>query len=462
MKKGTAAILVTIVCIVLLSFSACQKLKVSNIKANHHFKNANGMYQEEKYKNAIDAYKKALDLNPELRIAYLYLGASYSALYKAGLPLPEDDESFDKKNEENSELKSKIEENKTFIDEFVKNKQIMDRIKEWDQKKTDLKEAEGVLENLPGYNNHKNMVTENRVAEKQYADNEKFIQEVEAKKDSDITEYGQMQDKKDLNETLKTTIETNKIDIELFVKKQEYIDALKNIDSLKEEIAQQEASLKQEEGFNDYTIKVRENLEHERKIRANTAYTSKLVSNVEYGKYAVEYLLKAREEAPENDKIINALGEIYDKLANFEEAEKYYKMILEKTKDDPKAYYTLANFYSKYQKYVQAADMYKQRIALDPSDPEGYLFYATYLRNRGKFDSAVEVHEKRIATFLDPQILESFKEVDKLNTDLDTVRKKNQYKENVQKNKAIDKKQRNEIVQKINLLLAIKHTWWKS
>jgi tetratricopeptide (TPR) repeat protein len=208
MKKFSSAILILFLAAVILTgFSACDKLKMSNLKANKHFKAGNKFYTEEKFKKAIGEYEAALQLNPELKAAFYYLGSSYMMVYKPG-------------------------------DDSEKNK--------------------------------------------------------------------------------------------------------------------------------------------------------------EYGSKAIENLTKALEMDPENKNIIQSLGDINDKLRNFEEAEKYYTQVQKFTPDDPLSYYTLAGFYNSNGKYDKAIEMYEKRIALNPSDPEGYLYLADFFQQKRKWDDAIKNHELRL------------------------------------------------------------------
>jgi len=69
--------------------SSCQKLNINQLKANHHFSKANNHFTESQYRLAIDEYEKALEYNPELTLAYRFLGESYKNQYKAGDESPE-------------------------------------------------------------------------------------------------------------------------------------------------------------------------------------------------------------------------------------------------------------------------------------------------------------------------------------------------------------------------------------
>jgi len=208
MKKFCSVLLILFVStLIITGFTACDKLKITNLKANKHFKTGNKFYSEEKYKKAIAEYEAALQLNPNLNAAFYYLGSSYIMVYKPG-------------------------------DDSDKNK--------------------------------------------------------------------------------------------------------------------------------------------------------------EYGAKATEYLQKALELDPENKNIIQALGDINDKMRNFELAEKYYLQVQKFTPNDPASYYNLAGFYNNNAKYDKAIEMYEQRIALDPADPEGYLYLADFFQNKRKWDDAIKNHELRI------------------------------------------------------------------
>lgn len=192
---------------IVISFYGCEQLKISNLKANKHFKLANKYFTDEKYKKAIGEYEAALELNPNLKAAFYYLGSSYVSIYKPG-------------------------------DDSEKNKEV--------------------------------------------------------------------------------------------------------------------------------------------------------------GNKATEYLLKASEQNPDNKDIIQALGDINDKMGNFEKAEENYLKIQKFTPNDPDSYYNLAGFYNNNGKDDKAIDQYEQRIALDPSNPEGYLYLAGFYQDKREWDDAIKNHEIRI------------------------------------------------------------------
>ncbi len=80
----------------IFAVSSCQKLNINQLKANRHFSIANGHFTENKYRLAIEEYEKALQYNPELTLAYRFLGESYKNQYKAGDESPENLERADK------------------------------------------------------------------------------------------------------------------------------------------------------------------------------------------------------------------------------------------------------------------------------------------------------------------------------------------------------------------------------
>lgn len=288
MKKNVFAtfVLLSMVLVILFHFAGCDKLKPSNLKGNYYLKQANRYYQEEVYRKAIEAYELALSHNPELKMAYIYLGTSYSQVYR---PMKND----------------------------ARNKRD--------------------------------------------------------------------------------------------------------------------------------------------------------------GEMAEEYLLKAREHEPEREEVIIALGDLYDKMGNFEKAEEYYRMILEKkkseydtikeeTKDSQetteesqkmiseklegviKAYYTLANFYEKNGKPELAEGMYKQRIELDPHDPDGYHYFVGFLQNQRRWEEAILNHEKRLYAMLNPEIIDILEQIDQLQVDTEEVKKTNEFIDTVKKNRRVNAEEKQRLI----------------
>jgi len=270
MKKNASSILLSVLVLVLLfHFSGCDKLKMSNLQANHHLKKANQYYREEQYRNAIKEYQKALEYNPEMKLAYIYLGTSCSQVYRPG----RDDE-----------------------------------------------------------------------ANKQFA-----------------------------------------------------LDG-------------------------------------------------------------IEYLKKAKEYEPDNEKVIVALGDLYDKMGDYDNAKAAYLEILEKKKDDPKSFYTLAQFYSKNGKAEEAEEMYKQRIAMDPKDPDGYDFYVGFLQDQRRWQELIDTHQKRILARMNPETIDVMNEIEQLKLDIKEVENPNQNLDRLEKNKLLDKAQKDQMLAEGREKLAAKPT----
>lgn len=140
---------------------------------------------------------------------------------------------------------------------------------------------------------------------------------------------------------------------------------------------------------------------------------------------ALEALNKSYELYPHNKDVIYSLGDMYDKLRNFDEAEKLYLKILEMEPGNMDNYYVVAEFYKRYaggsQKeegeeeaegktpFEKAEEMYLRRIEADPENPQGYSYAARFyelLEPVPDFDKGNFFHEKRIK--LQPESAEAY------------------------------------------------------
>lgn len=136
--------------------------------------------------------------------------------------------------------------------------------------------------------------------------------------------------------------------------------------------------------------------------------------NLERANKAVDFLTKAYEMNPSSKEIIYSLGDMYDKLKRFEDAEKLYLRILELEPGNMNNYYVVAEFYKRYASEKQelrakAESMYFRRIEADPENPQGYAYLANYYENIQpipEFDKANDCWEKRIV--LDPDNAEAY------------------------------------------------------
>ncbi|NIO49969.1 MAG: tetratricopeptide repeat protein [Candidatus Aminicenantes bacterium] len=148
--------------------------------------------------------------------------------------------------------------------------------------------------------------------------------------------------------------------------------------------------------------------------------------NNERADKALEALRRAYEIDPYDKDVIYSLGDMYDRLRNFEEAEKLYLRILELEPTNMENYYVVAGFYKKYvpvratgssdqqaggetegaeegmTPFQKAEEMYLRRIELDPENPEGYAYAAQFYEDLRPpdFDKAYKFHVYR--TKLEP------------------------------------------------------------
>ncbi|MFQ5722684.1 MAG: tetratricopeptide repeat protein, partial [Candidatus Aminicenantales bacterium] len=107
------------------------------------------------------------------------------------------------------------------------------------------------------------------------------------------------------------------------------------------------------------------------------------LDNQEKAEKALEALTKAYEFDPTNKEVIHSLGDMYDMMRNFEEAEKFFLKILEMEPTNMENYYVLAGFYKRYagereELKAKAESMYLRRIELDPENPQGYAYVAQF------------------------------------------------------------------------------------
>ncbi|MFQ6108192.1 MAG: tetratricopeptide repeat protein [Candidatus Aminicenantales bacterium] len=130
--------------------------------------------------------------------------------------------------------------------------------------------------------------------------------------------------------------------------------------------------------------------------------------NMEKAEKALEALNKAYEIDPENKEIIHSLGNMYDLMRNFEEAERYFLKILDMEPTNMNNYYVVAGFYKRYsgeneELKAKAEQMYLRRIELDPENPKGYAYIAQYYNEMlpiPEFDKAYEFYQHQ--TKLEP------------------------------------------------------------
>jgi tetratricopeptide (TPR) repeat protein len=97
MSRNKMIFILPILIVTVMFFApSCKKLNVNQLRANHHFSKANNHFTESQYRLAIEEYERALEYNPELTLAYRFLGESYKNQYRAGDESPENMERANK------------------------------------------------------------------------------------------------------------------------------------------------------------------------------------------------------------------------------------------------------------------------------------------------------------------------------------------------------------------------------
>lgn len=143
--------------------------------------------------------------------------------------------------------------------------------------------------------------------------------------------------------------------------------------------------------------------------------------NLEIASKALEILNRAFEIDPTNKDIIHSLGDMYDKMRDFEKAEELFLKILEMEPTNMGNFYVVAEFYRRYSggetdvndgsktPFQKAEEMYLRRIEKDPENEQGYAYIAQFYGNLTPipdFDKANYYHRKRIE--LDPENAEAW------------------------------------------------------
>jgi tetratricopeptide (TPR) repeat protein len=77
-----AARLAVVVLALAVAGAACGRYSINNIRSLKAFQDANKLYMKTDYPAAIERYKDAINLNPDLGFAYFFLGNSYDQMYK--------------------------------------------------------------------------------------------------------------------------------------------------------------------------------------------------------------------------------------------------------------------------------------------------------------------------------------------------------------------------------------------
>jgi tetratricopeptide (TPR) repeat protein len=108
--------------------------------------------------------------------------------------------------------------------------------------------------------------------------------------------------------------------------------------------------------------------------------------NMERANKAIENLNTALEKEPTNIQIVHSLGDMYDRMQRFEDAESMFLRVLDLDPTNMENYYVVAGFYNRYagedeEIRKKAEEMYLRRIELDPQSHQGYAYAAQFYDN---------------------------------------------------------------------------------
>jgi tetratricopeptide (TPR) repeat protein len=135
--------------------------------------------------------------------------------------------------------------------------------------------------------------------------------------------------------------------------------------------------------------------------------------NLEKAEKAIENLSVALEKEPSNIQIVHSLGDMYDRMQRFEDAERMFLRVLELDPTNMENYYVVAGFYNRYageneEVKKKAEEMYLRRIELDPQNPQGYAYAAQFYDNFRPipdFDKAYAMHNKILSVNPDDALI---------------------------------------------------------
>lgn len=394
MKKNVFAtfVLLSMVLVILFHFTGCEKLNVSNLRGNYYLKQANRYYQDEVYRRAIEAYENAIKEyekiskdNPNLKLINIYLGTSYSQVYR---PMKQD-----KRNEDDfrnaalylGKAMAHIQEN-----DYKRGEQIWAQI----LRKYDLTLTDEDLEQ--------------RIGEIYSTDPESFLKELGSgdtapDKDTFLKALGSNDLVLDKDAMSRLFPEVENLEM-IRIKKPK----IEGYEPKREEVIVALGDLYDKGGIFEKAEEYYQMILEKKKREFDTL----------------------KEEAKDSQ----------------ETTEESQKMISEKMEGVIKAYYTLANFYEKNGKTELAEGMYKQRIELDPKDPEGYHYFVGFLQNQRRWEEAITNHEKRLYAMLNPDIIDILHEIDQLQVDTEEVKKANEFIETVKKNRRVSAEEKQRLI----------------
>lgn len=475
MKKNWYLLgILSLAVIVLFSVTGCKNLKVDNLKANRYFKQANSMYENEQFEEAAQYYKEGLDLNPDAKNYYIYLGTSCSMAYQPGVLPPEQNTRYQNVEQTNQQLGMEIEEAKNFVSSFESQEEfnvLLTQKAELEQKIQEAREALQMvtvrfdeLDREIDYNKYTDFKQDLDTAQRRLKDNEAFFaqleQEEETPKEDEEKTLAEIQEEWELRREIerrqnqlekdRDIIQEDRFFVERFEQDPDFIEAKNTLAGYQTELTALEAELKAIPEYDLYLQK-KDEIEYKTKeIEYNNNYKEEVVQNEELRLMAVEYLHKALEEAVEGsekrEKILTALSDLYSKMIvldgedeeYFKKAEEYRMKLLEKDPDDLNNYYVMAEFYRSHRKIDKVIETYHARIEQDPNDPEVYSRFSQFLGEARRWDKCIEMAKRRIYSLLNPdEIIPLTLQIDKNEAMREEAGKAQQYIDNIRKQRVL-------------------------
>lgn len=113
-------------------------------------------------------------------------------------------------------------------------------------------------------------------------------------------------------------------------------------------------------------------------------------------KDVIKFGIDLINEKQKDTQLIYILGLASINLQNFEEAEKYFQILLS-IKKVPEIYYTFGNIQKKLKKYENAISSYENAISLNPNFSEAYNNLGNTKKLVNKRDEAIKLYHKAIS-----------------------------------------------------------------
>jgi tetratricopeptide (TPR) repeat protein len=439
MRKTVYAYLaICAVLLMLINGAACSKLSPDHIKANDHLSKGNENYTKELYKKAIMEYEEALQINPDLKKLYIYIGLAGSTAYKPAVPRPEEDATYGERKAQLEQIEMVVSASQAVVDSFESNEDVKVKLAEIAALETELNQKNTELEAIDGFNAYQRAARDvnslNRKIEYDRSQIEKKKAD-EGLKDNDPVIVALQSD---ITTSEAKIIEYGAVAAK-FTTSPLAVPVLAAIKDIEAKIAGVKNVMKGYAGYDEYLVKKAEAEANKRLLGAHNAYLRRSEDNEFFREKAMTYLHKAEEFEPDRDEVTFALSEFYQKLNDIDKAETYYKKIIAKDPENPKNLYIMADFYANNGRPEQAIQSYEERIALDPKNPEGYHYFAGFLHNNRLWERAFDMHQKRIYAMLNPEIIDLTQEVDVLKAELKGLEPFEKLLENLNKNKALSK-----------------------